>query len=465
MQQYARTRSRVLSTKTSVEDRVRKNYFPYQCNGAALPLGSTNLHSDLYTTFYSDEVTNDIVTSDYASLIAKGVIINNAYSNHKTTVSTPGIGIAAEFTTERYACSPARWTPDYIMQDTGYRMLSRIDWNGGVFLEPPDMTAALNQAISAAVTEAWANIDSSEISALVSVLEGEKTLMGLLDCSRRLYKFARNVKRLQLKKLSSVFKDLSSKESKHAWRQIKDEFSLNALADRYLEVRYGLRPIYYDMMGALKAFFKEARLERHTYRGRQVLTSHTSDTKVTVGRVTDYYLPVFTLARRCDVETEIRAGVLCEVDYDSLDPWGLQSAAESMWDLMPYSFIVDWFFNVGDTLAAWTPNAGLSPRASWYKVKTTCTRTSNLVDTRFDPVALAKMPYPYRVKSQSYVGWFDGPCFKVTEDTYRVPHTDRYTLPTMKLRLNTAKLLDLAAISRNLFYGGSYPLITRPKKV
>lgn len=465
MQQYARTRTRVLSTSTSVEDRVRKTYYPEQCSGAPLPLVSTLPLSDLYTTFNSEEETNDIVTNNFDSLVAKGVIINNAYDNHKTTVSTPGVGIVAEFTKEKYTCTPARWLPSYTTTDVGYRSQSRVVWTGGLFLEPPDMSAALNQAISVAVTEAWANIDSSEISALVSVLEGEKTLKGLLDCSRRLYKFSRNVKRLQLRKLSSLFKDLSSREAKRAWRDIKDEFSLNALADRYLEVRYGLRPIYYDMVGALKAFFKEVRLQRHTYRGKQVLSSHTSDTTVSNVLYSTNFLAALTLARRCDLETEIRAGVLCEVDYDSLDPWGLQSAAESMWDLMPYSFVIDWFFNVGDTLAAWTPNAGLSPRASWYKVKTSCTRTSILVDARFDAAELAKVVYPNRVKSHSITAFFDGNCFKTTEDTYRVPHADRYTLPTMTLRLNTAKLLDLAALSRNVFYGGSYPLISRIKKM
>jgi hypothetical protein len=444
---------------------MRKLYYPGQCNGSPLPLSGTQPFTEVFVSGYGEETTEDIVTDNFQKMVAKGLIINNPYSNIQTLEYTPGLGIEGRITLQKRECYPKRWGDSQILTYTGYRKPSRIVWNGGLFLEPPDITAAIDQAVSVAVTDAWASIDSSEISALVSVLESEKTVKGLFDVSRRVYKFARNVKKLQLTKLKSQLGDLGSREAKRAWREIKDEFTLDALADRHLEVRYGLRPLYYDMMGALKAFFKEARLQRHTYRGRQDLVSHTSDTKVTTFVEDSSWRAFdFTLSRSCDVKVEIRAGVLCEVDYDSLDPWGLQSIAESMWDLVPYSFVIDWFFNVGDTLAAWTPNAGLSPRASWYKVKTTCTRVSNLSGMCLNPSYVARLDSgTYRVTESGIAGWFDGPVMKYSQHTVRTPHTDRYTLPTFTLRLNVAKLLDLAALSKNVLFGGSYPLIRRTR--
>lgn len=466
MQQEARTRSRVTHTGTSVEDSIRKMWYPGQCSGAPLPLHHTQSYTDLYTTAYGEETTNDIVTEGFESLVARGVIINNAYSNDKILELTPGLGINGRIVLEKKECSPLRWGDSQILTYEGYRKPSRIQWTEGLFLEPPDITAAINQAISVSVTDAWASIDSSEISALVSVLESEKTIKGLYDISRRLYKFARNVKRLQLTKLKSQLGDLGSRDAKRAWRSIKDEFSLDALADRHLEIRYGLRPLYYDMMGALKALFKELRLQRHTYRGKQNVVSSTSDTKVTTKEEDSTWRAIdFTLSRSCEVSVEVRAGVLCEVDYDSLDPWGLQSIAESLWDLVPYSFVVDWFFNIGDTIAAWTPNAGLSPRASWYKVKTTRISTSNLVSTAWNPTYLAKpSPSTFRIEpGASIEGHFDGPVMKFTESTVRVPSSDRYQLPVFSLRLNAAKLLDLAALTKNVLFGGSYPLMRRTR--
>lgn len=60
------------------------------------------------------------------------------------------------------------------------------------------------------------------------------------------------------------------------------------------------------------------------------------------------------------VETRVRPGVVCWVRLNEGfgSRWGLRASdiPSTMWELIPYSFMVDWVFGVGDYIRAITPN-------------------------------------------------------------------------------------------------------------
>jgi hypothetical protein len=159
------------------------------------------------------------------------------------------------------------------------------------------------------------------------------------------------------------------------------------LADQYMEARYAIRPLYYEMKGYAAAFSYEtgAALDRLTFRG------HESDSKSVGDTIESPNGTWFDGARRFFIEREtvvnldVRSGVLTQLETDSkLPAWGFTEVLESAWELVPYSFIIDWFLNVGNTIAAFTPDYGLRALASWTVATTSVVKTFRIAGSSAD---------------------------------------------------------------------------------
>lgn len=146
------------------------------------------------------------------------------------------------------------------------------------------------------------------------------------------------------------------------------------------------------------------------------------------------------------VTCQVRAGVLVRAEIASkLAIWGLTHPLETVWELVPFSFIADWFFNIGQTLASWTPEVGVLPLSSWSTVTQTSTRSlriSNARITNYNPAIPVNVWYNARPITMSYT----------TISKVRTAAAKRSMLPTYKVRLNSFKLLDLAIIIRKLAF-------------
>lgn len=452
MEGTTRTRERVNYTTEMANDYRHMIYNGGTCT--ALPHLETNAHNtDIFECGRSEERTEDVVTDNFQKKIAAGAIINNPYYNRKTEWFKPLPIVVAGYSAEKYGCVPPRWYLQLTGTAYGQRgineaVISPIGW----FLNNDDLSSEKAQMADLAVTEAFSRIDTSQVQSLVSALESEKTVKGIYDTGRRVYKLFRYIKKLQLTKLRQELGRLDTKEAEWAWKRIKGEFSLDALANRYMEARYGWRPLYYEIQGAINAF-KAQFAKRMTFRGFEPLTVHNEGQATYEHLLQPWFKGIYYFQQQADINVSVSAGVLCKVNLSSVDPWGLTRVIESVWELTPYSFIADWFFNIGDTISSWLPDAGLTPQASWVKVitETTCVTT-----------LLAAVPY-CSAPSYGYKweGDYTAECapawFKETITT-RTPSPGRAILPSLKIRLNAAKILDLVVVTRNLLYGGKFPL-------
>jgi hypothetical protein len=115
-----------------------------------------------------------------------------------------------------------------------------------------------------------------------------------------------------------------------------------------------------------------------------------------------------------------------------------------MWELVPYSFVIDWILNVSDILSAWTPEVGLSTLASWYVLTERRVRNIQLFDTYFTTTApLPTLETRYEIKDCSLT--------EISTVKSRIIDPSRPILPSVALRLDGAKLIDLSVMVRNLF--------------
>jgi len=452
MEQTVRTRTRVPVNVETARHYEHQIYYPGTI--ATLPLYSNvQWNEDCISHLRTEEMT-DTVTPQFDVLSGRGKIINSPMSSHKVEVNRPEMSIEGFVRQELY--TSGKWYTRLLGEGFG-DVIAKNLVDSSLFRSPGDISDDIARIKSQAVTKAWANIDSSEIYALVSVMESGKTVEGIADSARRLVKFLRNVKRLQLKDLAKYSR--ARKAARKSFRQIKDELTLSSLADRWMEIRYGWRPLYYDVRGAVNAFQKEFQDLRQTFRGTASDTFDFGSDSINVGASFNQpWAGIYAnVARSVSTEVTCRAGVLCDVDLDNMDPWGFSKVPESALDLVPYSFVFGWFFNIADTLSAWTPNLGFKARASWV--------VTSVVTTQVSLVSGFTATKDSDTSTKRYtvdVGGTQGKTFTRVEETKtREPDPALAILPTLNVRINTAKLTDLVIMAKNLLYGGRYPLSTR----
>jgi hypothetical protein len=127
--------------------------------------------------------------------------------------------------------------------------------------------------------------------------------------------------------------------------------------------------------------------------------------------------------------------------------WGVDQPLESIYELIPFSFILDWFFNFGNWIAMWTGNAGISPLASWImesheRIETILTFDWNVIPDDGSIVSSLTVSEP-------------GECLCSVKYQRRIPSPYRPLFPPFNVRLDGAKILDLVTIGKKLLFDGS----------
>lgn len=362
------------------------------------------------------EYIEDIVTSQYEKAIASGAIINNPFRK-VTQTSVPLKPVFIDKVATRYSND----------QEEGYKWTGStvpFSYFGGYTVPScltvqsiPTAASLRTNVINSAVTQANANIDESEMLSLASMAETGKTVDSMASILGRTIRIAKQVRKLNFK---AVMEELSPKE----------------LSQRYMELRYAIRPLIYDANGILSALQKKREVVRRTYRGWASDSAYYTDQVLNQGF---FYECTVDVDRRIDYEVSARAGVLCDVTIDELTVFGVDKLAESLWELVPFSFIVDWFANVGDTIAALTPDAGVKERASWVTVKETITALNSSGATRNNST---------KETATVSVGAFQWGCNEQVIERIVGPSVEPW--PQSKLRLDGFKLLDLGIIARQI---------------
>lgn len=284
------------------------------------------------------------------------------------------------------------------------------------------------------VTKAWSKVDASEAAALASLGELRQTVTSMGSIYMRAIDILMALKKRDLKFL-------------------KGQISAGELTDRYMEARYAIRPLVYDAHQVLAALNNKVQHNRYTARGRadKVLTGDTIEIPVY-----NMYLPntQTTLRITYDVrqstqrliQLSARAGVLYEVQLTEMlgkaVTWGFDQPIEAVWELTPYSFIIDWFFNIGELISAWTPNAGCSPLSHWV--------TTEVKDSKLNLATLERVRF-YNSDYES-TGLTTSP-LQIAETTYkkeRIPSPGRNFGIHWDVNLDSLKLLDLGIIAKKL---------------
>lgn len=370
---------------------------------------------------------DDMVTPDFHKIVASGGIVNSPMSSVYSETTVPALSFDFNSSWDAWTCTPLRWCPFYLYRQHGKRSMSTIPNSAPLAL--PSLDVDMETVMDRAITSAWANIGSEEVLALSAAAEMNSTVQGLSYMLKKVYKITKAVKRRELQAL-------------------KRELSWKELQEIYMNARYNLRPIAYDVKGCMAIIEKGvAKPQRQTFRGKS------SESEITSEQINVLFEKQNTLEFRLDIQKvssrsiTARAGVLCEADQQSYaNSFGVDKIIETVWDLTPYSFIVDWFANVGDTISSWVPVIGFKPLTSWVTVEILDSQLSTIIGGSAPPYADYAA---YRMTNQ---GTSLIPCTWsiINRTRYRVPNYQRPVLPTCRLNIDPLKLLDLAIIGKNI---------------
>lgn len=173
-----------------------------------------------------------------------------------------------------------------------------------------------------------------------------------------------------------------------------------ANAQAWLEGRYGWTPLVLDMREAVKQVHKLLKVvegrRRLVARGGQRFTGEISKTETIAGG-----MPRFNEAlcsTLFSMEGRVDAGVIYEVFNRTTVDRLMAILGLRLWDvpatiyeIIPFSFVWDWFTNTGKWIQAVTPNPGIDIRGNWVTTVVT-------TDIEFSMKARASLgpsgPYP-----------------------------------------------------------------------
>lgn len=217
---------------------------------------------------------------------------------------------------------------------------------------------------------------------------------------------------------------------------------LAAFSQTWLEGRYGWRTLAYDLEDINVALIKLDTMKHDYIRATESETSTKSHTIIPnstyaftgaedgahASFISRAAINIAQLAER-----KVRAGVMLQGIADGL---AFVDPLVTSWEVVPFSFIVDWFTNIGDNVAAFSPFATGSLVHAFTSLEETITCTTICTPTPpstagvFLTSVTGPLAYQFVTKRATYV---------------RSPANPSFSL-TLRINLNPEKIVDLGSI-------------------
>lgn len=222
-------------------------------------------------------------------------------------------------------------------------------------------------------TKAWAGIDKPVLEGLVEAAEWHKTMDLLKIRSDKLSKACRYIL------------------AKNAGKTRKLAKGLGVIGDGWLKYRYGIMPIIKSMDALLQDWNGKIVTTRRVSRG---FANGSADSTNTVSHSGGTFWSL-SAANSWEVTEDVRCGVLYD-QYSKSNRYGfnLSDLPAAAWELVPYSFVADWFVNAGDFIRAYTPKVGVEPRVSWTKRTSTAVCRQVVTPTWKSPSGYTEIAAP-----------------------------------------------------------------------
>lgn len=229
----------------------------------------------------------------------------------------------------------------------------------------------------------------SRASLGIAVAEGKEALGMIEKRSLQLARFSRALAQGKFGVAASHLgvRVYTSQVNRMTRRRLR--YGAKAFADNYLEFHFGWSPLMSDIHDSMEALSKPYRPHEVSARVRGKIDAGSFYSKETTisSSITEratYRTNIQDITLRCDMQVQNPNLALAE-------QMGLINPATILWEKIPFSFVVDWFVNVGDFLGQFTDFSGLY-----------LTKQSRTIFTRHDWSETMVTSYP---PSEGYTTW------------------------------------------------------------
>jgi hypothetical protein len=331
----------------------------WQCiNSSCANIGVTQtLGGPFFVEAYAGtiEAITDVVTRGYHRLSQQGFIINNPYARERKTFTCSGTFLRWKYNGQSCG-NPVAFTEEWI--DGPYALKA---CTGQTTQTPTAVFSAseIQALISVASSKAWSNANQHDANVLQDAAESRQLAKLLISPKTTAQKIIAAAVKTRGKSVLSGAKSLGKS-------------SLDLASDLWLQYQYGIKPLVSTLNGVVDAMARYRKRHRWTARGNVSL----SRTKVTSGSSAYWVADIFWT--RTDVhEVKVRAGILLEEEVKLTNNLGVDASGmlSLPWELIPFSFVADWFINVGDFISSIVPFTTKTPLATWYTIEETITST------------------------------------------------------------------------------------------
>lgn len=182
-------------------------------------------------------------------------------------------------------------------------------------------------------------IGDAKVNLPVALAEAHKTVDLILGTANRIYRAYRSFRKGNLREVANQL-NISPRRVHKSW----------------LEYKYGWMPLLMDVKGAAE-FYAQHHFPRPPYfhAASKSIDKFHADTPGAIGGLTEGRI-IIDFTRECRVGQDVQASSPMLARSQQL---GLTNPLSVAWELVPFSFVFDWFIHVGDYLQGLTALNGL----------------------------------------------------------------------------------------------------------
>lgn len=227
----------------------------------------------------------------------------------------------------------------------------------------PEIAAAVSHMKQKLISR----IKDQKVNVAQAAAEFRQTASTVTNVARRLASAILSVKRGNMRQAA---RDLTGEGARRTGRASNRLVSSGSVANDWLQLQYGWKPLLSDVYGACEEL---ARLTTYNPKVYSVSASAKEESHAVLPPINT---PPSSWGPSIHGKKSVKASCRGTVELEMAAEWlatlartGITNPAALAWELVPYSFVVDWFLPVGNYLSSWDYDAGLRFRRGWYTVK------------------------------------------------------------------------------------------------
>ncbi len=311
-----------------------------------------------------------------------------------------------------------------------------------------------------AVTKVNAKLSDSDAMSLVTLGEADDTVRLLRTAGVRMGRAVSALRRFSLTDLATLrrmdhkeisalggwykqvlrSRDVPQPNFKRSIGRVSQR--IGKLAASWLEARYGWQSLFYELEAYCKVEPSTRGFHRVVANGSQI---YNPDPVTTISDSAAYNGIVHSRLTRTSSRSRsstVQAGVIVKTNptFAGIDSVGARRVFSSAWELVPFSFVIDWFVNVGDKLAAVDSHLITQIVGSWVSTR----HKLEKFEYYYDGLITPGNPN-WRVSGyyQNLAQLWDS-----CDHTIREVNPSVSVLPEITLRVNPTRVADAVALLR-----------------